>query len=67
MKELPKWFLTIEHGIRVSSPAVSLAAIDALIKCLMYEDRHPIYSQFKSLIVENKSNKLGSDYQRLAL
>lgn len=33
----------------------------------MNEDKHPIYSQFKSLILENKSSKLGSDYQRLAL
>jgi hypothetical protein len=27
LEELPKWFVTIEYGIRVSSPAVSLAAI----------------------------------------
>lgn len=36
IKELPKWFSTIEYGIRVSSPAVSLAAIEAMIKCLMF-------------------------------
>lgn len=36
LKELPRWFNTIEYGIRVQSPAVSLAAIDAMIKCLLY-------------------------------
>lgn len=34
-KDLPVWFAAIENGIRVSSPSISLAAIDSLIKCLL--------------------------------
>ena len=67
LKELPRWFVTIELGIRVSSPSISLAAIEAMIKCLMYESRHPIYGRFKILILEDKNKKSSSDYQHLAL
>lgn len=67
IKELPQWFSAIEYGIRVSSPSVSLAAIDSLIKCLLYSDRHPIYNQFKVRIMDDKSKKVGNDYQNLAL
>ena len=67
MKELPKWFVTIEYGIRVNSPTISLAAIEAMIKCLMYETRHPIYSSFKAFIIEDKNKKSGNNYQHLAL
>lgn len=38
-----------------------------MIKCLMYEEKHPIYSQFKKFIIEDKNKKAGSDYQNLAL
>lgn len=65
--EIPRWFVTIEQGIRVSSPSISLSAIEAMIKCLMYEDRHPIYAQFKKFIMDDKNKKNGSDYQHLAL
>ena len=67
LEELPKWFSTIEYGIRVSSPAVSFAAIEAMIKCLMLEDKHPIYAQFKKFTLEDKNMKSGNDYQQLAL
>lgn len=64
---LPKWFTTLEGGIKVSNPLVSLAAIEAMIRCLMWEDKHPIYSSFKAIIVQEKANKKGIDYQKLAL
>jgi hypothetical protein len=33
---LPPWFVTLEGGIKVSNPLVSLSAIEAMIKCLMW-------------------------------
>lgn len=33
---LPKWFIIIEKGIKVSNPLISLSAIEAMIKCLMW-------------------------------
>ena len=64
---LPKWFNTLEGAIKVSNPLVSLAAIEAMIRCLMWEDRHPIYSSFKGIIVQEKAHRKGTDYQRVAL
>ena len=64
---LPKWFNTLEGCIKVGNPLVSLAAIEAMIKCLMWEERHPIYSSFKGIIVQEKANRKGTDYQRIAL
>ncbi len=67
LDSLPSWFSAIEYGIRVSSPSVSLAAIDSLIKCLLNSDKHTIYDQFKNFIMHDKSKKMGNDYQNLAL
>lgn len=33
----------------------------------MWEHQHPIYSTLKLIIVQEKSKKVGSDYQKLAL
>jgi hypothetical protein len=33
-KTLPAWFETIESGIRIMNPVISLAAIEAMIYCL---------------------------------
>lgn len=38
-----------------------------MIKCLMYEDKHPIYAQFKKFALEDKNLSSGNDYQQLAL
>ena len=46
---------------------VSLAAIEALIKCLMWEDKHPIYSSFKTVLMQEKATRRGTDYEKLAL
>lgn len=46
---------------------MSLAAIEAMIRCLMWEQKHPIYSCFKTIIMQEKANKRGTDYQKLAL
>ena len=59
--------MTIEYGIRVSSPSISLAAIQAMISCMMDEKSHPMYAQFKTKIMHDKNSKNGSDYQNLAL
>ena len=48
---LPRWFNILEGAIKVNNPIVSLASIEAMIKCLMWE----------------KVNKIGTDYQKLAL
>jgi hypothetical protein len=67
LTELPKWFAAIEHGIRVSNPTISLAAIDSLIRCLLLSEQHPVYMQCKVLIVGDKNKNSGIDYQSLAL
>jgi hypothetical protein len=59
--------LTIEQGIQLSNPVVSLASIEAMIKILMWESSHPIYSSLRQNLVEEKSKKVGNDYQKLAL
>jgi hypothetical protein len=33
----------------------------------MSEQKHPIYASFKTIIVQEKANKKGTDYQKLAL
>lgn len=38
-----------------------------MIKCLMWENKHPIYNSFKLIIMQEKVNKVGTDYQKLAL
>ncbi len=57
----------MEYGIKASNPFISLAAIDAIIQCLLYENKHPIYSSFKEILLMEKSKKVGIDYQKLAL
>jgi hypothetical protein len=38
-----------------------------MIKCLMWETKHPIFNGFKMVIMQEKSKKVGQDYQKLAL
>lgn len=38
-----------------------------MIKCLMNENHHSIYAQFKVRIMYDKNSKYGNDYQHLAL
>ena len=38
-----------------------------MIRCLMSENKHPIYASFKTIIMQEKANKRGIDYQKLAL
>lgn len=38
-----------------------------MIKCLMFEEKHPVYAQLKKLTLEGQQMKTGSDYQHLAL
>jgi len=64
---LPPWFKTIENGIKVTNPGISLSAIEAMIKCLLLENKHPAYNSFKNLILAEKNKKVGNDYQKLAL
>jgi len=64
---LPQWFVTLESSIKVANPLVSLSAIEAMIKCLTWENKHPIYNSFKTIIMQEKVNKVGTDYQKLAL
>ena len=49
------------------NPLVSLGAIEAMIVCLMWEAKHPIYSSLKGIIMVEKVNKVGVDYQKIAL
>ena len=67
ISELPQWFATVEQGIKLSNPVVSLASIEATVKILMWEQSHPIYNSLKLIIVQEKSKKIGNDYQKLAL
>lgn len=67
INDLPAWFGTIEQGIRLSNPVVSLASIQAMIKILMWEQQHPIYSSLKLIVIQEKSKKVGNDYQKMAL
>ena len=67
LETLPKWFSALEGGIKVHSPLVSLAAIEAMIRCLMWEGRHPVYASMKSMMMQEKVNKVGVDYQKIAL
>jgi hypothetical protein len=64
---LPRWFNILEGAIKVNNPIVSLASIEAMIKCLMWENKHPLYNSFKTIIMQEKVNKIGTDYQKLAL
>ena len=64
---LPKWFHTLEGAIKINNPLVSLSAIKSIIKCLTLEHKHPIYSSFKNIILQEKVNKVGTDYEKLAL
>ena len=50
--DLPQWFTTIEQGIKLSNPVVSLASIEAMIKILMWEHTHPIYNSLKMIIIQ---------------
>lgn len=38
-----------------------------MIKILMWEQQHPIYNSLKLIIIQEKSKKIGNDYQKLAL
>lgn len=67
LSRLPKWFQALEGGIKVLNPLVSLSAIEAMIRCLMWESKHPIYNSLKGMIIQEKVNKVGVDYQRIAL
>ena len=64
---LPPWFSTLEGCIKVANPLISLSAIEAMMRCLMWEGRHPIYSSFKNVLLQEKAARKGTDYQKLAL
>lgn len=64
---LPSWFESIESGIKIMNPVISLSAIEAMIYCLTAENVHPVYSSYRQLIVAERNRKVGNDYQKHAL
>jgi hypothetical protein len=65
--QLPKWFGALEGGIKVANPLISLAAIEAMIRGLTWEHKHPLYASFKTILLQEKAARKGTDYQKLAL